>query len=143
MLKATVKTCYACKNEKPVSEFYRSNVNYYQKECKDCNRIRKNKWHKTELGKISSANTKLKRRFGITLEEYNKMYAVQHGKCLICDATESTLNHRLAVDHCHTTGKIRGLLCKSCNVALGGFKENIKNLTRAIEYLKVQGVASK
>ena len=143
MLKPTVKTCYACKTEKLVSEFYKSNVNYYQKECKKCNQIRKYKWHQTESGKLSSANTKLKRRFGITLEEYNKMYADQHGKCLICDATESALNHRLAIDHCHTTGKIRGLLCKSCNVALGGFKENIENLKRAIEYLKVEGVASK
>ena len=140
MLKPTVKTCYACKTEKSVTEFYKSNVNYYQKECKDCCRIRKYKWYQTESGKLSSANTKLKRRFGITLEQFNQMYEKQNGKCLICDATESLLGHRLAVDHCHTTGKIRGLLCKSCNVALGGFKDNIENLKRAIEYLKVQGV---
>ena len=136
MLKAIVKTCYACKKEKPVSEFYRSNVNYYQKECKVCNKERKYRWHQTELGKLSSANTKLKRRFGITLDEFNEMYKNQSGKCLICDATESMLGHRLAVDHCHITGKIRGLLCKSCNVALGGFKDNIESLKKAIKYLE-------
>jgi hypothetical protein len=136
MLKATVKTCYSCKIEKPVNNFYRSNVNYYQKECKDCNRIRKYKWHQTEEGKLSSANTKLKRRFGITLDQFNKMYEQQNGKCLICEATESNLGHRLAVDHCHTTGKIRGLLCKSCNVSLGGFKDNVNSLYRAIKYLE-------
>ena len=136
MLKAIVKTCYACKKEKPVSEFYRSNVNYYQKECKICNKERKYKWHQTELGKLSSANTKLKRRFGITLDDFNEMYKNQGGKCLICDATESMSSHRLAVDHCHITGKIRGLLCKSCNVALGGFKDNIESLKKAIKYLE-------
>jgi hypothetical protein len=136
MLKATVKTCYACKIEKPVGNFYRSNVNYYQKECKDCCRIRKHKWYQTESGKLSSANTKLKKRFGITLEQFNQMYIVQNGKCLICDATESNLGHRLAVDHCHITGKIRGLLCKSCNVGIGHLKDNIETLKRAIKYLE-------
>ena len=136
MLKATVKTCYACKTEKPVTDFYKSNVTYYQKECKSCNRIRKHKWHKTESGKLSSANTKLKKRFGITLEEFDEMYKTQNGKCLICGVTESCLGHRLAVDHCHTTGKIRGLLCKSCNTAIGNFKDNINNLKNAIIYLE-------
>ena len=136
MLKATVKTCYACKIEKLVSDFYRSNRTYYQKECKDCNRIRKHKWHQTEVGKLSSANTKLKRRFGITLEQFNKMYEQQNGECLICNATESMLGHRLAVDHCHTTGKIRGLLCKSCNIGIGNLKENVTNLKNAIKYLE-------
>jgi len=85
---------------------------------------------------LSSANTKLKRRFGITLDDFNEMYKNQGGKCLICDATESMSGHRLAVDHCHITGKIRGLLCKSCNVALGGFKDNIESLKKAIKYLE-------
>ena len=136
MLKATVKTCFNCKVEKPVSEFYKSNVKYYQTECKLCNRERKQRWHKTEAGKISSANTKLKKRFGITIEEYNKMYDAQDGKCLICEATESVFNHRLAVDHCHTSGKIRGLLCKACNVGLGNFKDNKSYLQKAIAYLE-------
>jgi hypothetical protein len=136
MLNPIVKICYACKIEKPVSNFYKSNVNYYQKECKDCCRIRKNKWHQSESGKLSSANTKLKRRFGITLEQFNEMYISQNGKCLICDATESALGHRLAVDHCHITGKIRGLLCKSCNVGIGHLNDSIETLKRAIKYLE-------
>jgi len=136
MLNPTVKTCYACKTEKPVTDFYKSNVNFYQKECKDCNRTRKYKWHQTELGKLSSANTKLKRRFGITLDQFNEMYKKQEGKCLICGVNESILGHRLAVDHCHTTGKIRGLLCKSCNMGIGNLKENIDNLQNAIKYLE-------
>jgi hypothetical protein len=136
MLNPIVKTCYACKTEKPVTEFYKSNIKFYQKECKNCCRIRKNKWHQSESGKLSSANTKLKRRFGITLEQFNQMYENQNGKCLICNATESMLGHRLAVDHCHTTGKIRGLLCKSCNMGIGNLKENVDNLQNAIKYLE-------
>jgi hypothetical protein len=130
------KVCFNCKKEKPVTDFYRSNTRYYQRECKDCNRERKYKWHQTDAGKLSSANTKLKRRFGIDLNEYNQMLKAQDGKCLICGATESIFGHKLAVDHCHKTNKIRGLLCKSCNVGLGHFKDNIKSLLKAAEYLK-------
>lgn len=130
------KTCYSCKSTKPVSEFYKSNTHYYQRECKECNKHRKSAWHKTDDGKRSSANTKLKRRFGITLEDYEKMYKEQGGKCLICEATESTLGHRLAVDHCHTSGKIRGLLCKACNLGLGYYRDNETYLANAIRYLK-------
>jgi len=136
MLSPTVKICFTCKLEKPVTDFHRSKTRIYQRECKECNRIRKYKWHQTESGKLSSANTKLKRRFGITLDQFNEMYKKQEGKCLICNATESMLGHRLAVDHCHTTGKIRGLLCKSCNMGIGNLKENVDNLQNAIKYLK-------
>lgn len=139
----STKRCFACKEEKPLTEFYRSNVNYYQKECKACNRERKYRWHKTEEGKRSSANTKLKSRFGITLEQYEEMYLAQNGKCLCCGASESTFGHRLAVDHCHTTGRIRGLLCKDCNVALGYLKEDkqiVENLLAYItNYCEVKG----
>jgi hypothetical protein len=130
------KRCYACGETKPVSEFYRSNKVYYQKECKTCNRERKYKWHQTEQGKRSSANTKLKARFGITIDEYEAMYEQQGGKCLCCGDTESYLGHRLAVDHCHETGKIRGLLCKSCNVGLGNLKENKQFISNLLKYVE-------
>ena len=130
------KRCYACTETKPVTDFYKSNVTYYQKECKACNKLRKGAWHRTEAGKRSSANTKLKARFGITIDDYETMYSNQGGKCLCCGATASGLGHRLAIDHCHNTGVIRGLLCKNCNVALGHLKEDkqiAKNLIKYIE----------
>jgi hypothetical protein len=64
------------------------------------------------------------------------MYKQQDGKCLICGATESIHGHRLAVDHCHTTLKIRGLLCKSCNVGLGNFYEKPELLRNAAKYIE-------
>jgi hypothetical protein len=131
-----MKRCYACKQEKPLTEFYRSNVRYYQKECKACNRERKYRWHHTEQGKRSTRNTKLKNRFGITVEEYESLHASQDGRCLICGAELSCMGHRLAVDHDHATGKIRGLLCKGCNVGIGSLRDNPALLRKAAEYLE-------
>jgi hypothetical protein len=58
------------------------------------------------------------------------MFDEQDGKCLICQEAVT-----LVVDHCHTTGQIRGLLCNPCNTSLGHFKDDVKRLQRAIEYL--------
>lgn len=131
-----MRTCFACKVEKGDSEFYRCNVRYRQRECKDCCRERKYAWHQSEAGKKSSAATKLKARFGITQEIYDEMLAAQSGKCLVCDATESCLGHKLAVDHNHTTGAVRGLLCKACNVGIGSMGDDAARVERAAQYLR-------
>ena len=73
----------------------------------------------------------------ITQEEYDFIYAKQKGCCAICGKHESNvLRNRLNIDHCHSTGKIRGLLCHHCNAALGHLEDSIDNLTTAISYLK-------
>jgi len=88
-------------------------------------------------------NKYLHMSFGITLEQYNCMSDAQGGRCKICAQPETMKNPKtgeammLAVDHCHTTGDVRGLLCASCNKALGGFKDSIHLLESAIQYLKV------
>ncbi len=133
-----VRVCFQCKKEKTISEFYRSNTRYYQRECKQCNTIRKGKWHKTENGKRSSANTKLKRRFGITIEQYEQLLQNYCKKCSICGSTTSDHGHRLAIDHDHRTGEIRGILCKSCNLGIAHFRDDPYLLEGAILYLRVQ-----
>lgn len=80
-----------------------------------------------ELRKIS----RLKRRYGITLEDYEKMFKEQKGKCAICGIKKDKLD----IDHCHRTNKVRGLLCGSCNRALGLLKDNTEFLNNAIRYL--------
>jgi len=79
------------------------------------------------------------RRFGITKDEYDKMFELQDGKCAICFAPESlSLNgkvKRLAIDHCHKTNLFRGLLCQRCNLAIGQFGDNWVLLDNALEYL--------
>lgn len=75
----------------------------------------------------------LRYRFGISVEDYEKMSAEQLGCCRICGTKPE---RRLAVDHCHSSGKIRGLLCSPCNTALGSFKDDIVRLRRAVLYLE-------
>lgn len=76
----------------------------------------------------------LKKRYGISQEEYNSLLAKQHGSCAICGKAPNA-RYRLAVDHDHETRKIRGLLCQACNTALGKFNDDISLLKIAIEYL--------
>lgn len=74
----------------------------------------------------------LQTRYGISLEERNGMELTQEGKCLICKESSK----RLVVDHCHTTGKVRGLLCDHCNTGLGSFRDSPELLLAAAKYLK-------
>jgi len=136
--KTTTKVCFTCKTEHPWTHefFYRSNVRYLQNECKSCNKVRRAKWWKSAAGKLSSTNTKLQARFGITADQYNARLREQGGKCLVCSATSSCMGHKLAVDHDHKTGTIRGLLCKSCNIAIGNMHDDPQRLRNAASYLE-------
>lgn len=83
----------------------------------------------------------LKKRFGISLERYNEMKEAQKHVCAICGNPETAIDHRtkklrdLAVDHCHITGEIRGLLCTRCNTAIGLLQDDVDLLAKAISYL--------
>lgn len=84
---------------------------------------------------------RLRYKYGLTVDDYWRMLEEQGGGCKICGITQSQLwkegwNHPLEVDHCHDTGKVRGLLCSSCNVSLGRFKHDPALLRRAAEYLE-------
>lgn len=74
-------------------------------------------------------------KFGLTPEDYERMLAEQGGVCPICLAPP-TANKRLAVDHCHRTGIVRGLLCGDCNAALGFLRDNPESANRAADYLR-------
>lgn len=80
------------------------------------------------------------KKFGITLDDYNRMLRYQSNLCAICKELETTkLNGKiklLSVDHCHTTGKVRELLCCRCNLSIGRFEESTQLLQNAIDYLK-------
>jgi len=79
-------------------------------------------------------NSELKRRFGISLETYNEILESQNGTCSICKQKCLTYDN-LSVDHCHKTGRMRGLLCSQCNKGLGHFKDCPQLLEKAIAYL--------
>jgi hypothetical protein len=89
----------------------------------------------TPKGKEAGKRSKLKTKYGITLEEYKEKLLKQQHKCSICGIDEAEETSSLCVDHDHATGKVRDLLCSKCNVGLGMFKENIETLASAISYL--------
>lgn len=136
--------CSTCKeNKKP--EAFDSNKcrgNGRANECKACRSGRAKKRdpkvrHVQYLkNKKQHQERSLKKLYGISLEKYDALRIKQNFSCAICGRHETEFNRALDVDHCHDTGKIRGLLCTSCNNGVGRFKNDIILLQKAIEYLE-------
>lgn len=157
--------CVAESNPQPAENFSRDRKRDDGRtvHCKSCLKVirlqRKEyqnaytrKWRKKNplkckqytLTKKSKKNAKarkrkyiLKTRYGISIEQWNDMYEEQKGQCPICllhmnDCVEKQLH----VDHCHKTGKVRGLLCSTCNKAIGLLKDDSGLLQRAISFLE-------
>jgi hypothetical protein len=124
--------CKKCVTDLPLDNYYFNKNGKYKKQnvCKKCMNI-----YDYETDK----NHKLKKAYGITLDEYNKLLLKQKNKCSICEIDNNgkyrNKARAFAVDHCHNTNKIRGLLCSDCNIAIGLLKDNTKYLQSAINYL--------
>lgn len=117
------KKCYTC-GEYKGGTFFGPN----EKNCLSC---------VIDLKEAASSrymSTSLKSRYGITLDDYNDMFDKQKGKCDICKTHQMKLNRKLCVDHCHTTGKVRGLLCNRCNSMLGGLESPLRD--KGDKYIK-------
>lgn len=115
----------------------------YMKKYKEKNPQKIKDAQKKHKQTESYKNSHLKYTYKIDLEQYNKMLINQKYVCAICKKQETGKHQNgktkhLAVDHCHITGKIRGLLCTNCNKGLGMFKDKISSLEEAIEYLKTE-----
>lgn len=107
--------------------------------CKRCNSAKTKAWQERNKERYQEGwrNRHLKRKFGISSDDYDRMLSEQGGGCKICGKTEAEeRNSFLCVDHCHSTGKVRGLLCDDCNVALGRVKDDVAILRAAITYLE-------
>lgn len=93
-------------------------------------------WSKANREKVllSSKKNWYKTKYGITIEEYEQKLENQNHCCAICNKHESNFARKLAVDHCHTTNKIRDLLCPKCNLAFGYVDEDITILENMISY---------
>jgi hypothetical protein len=145
-----MKRCYVCEETKPLEQFYKSKnrKDGHSYECKVCrskqNKIRykNNKekllaqsksWIKANPNKQKQYD--LKKKYNITIEEYKNLKENQNYSCAICK-NPLNLGFHTHLDHCHVTKKARGILCSSCNLGIGKFKDNIKYLQNAIEYLK-------
>lgn len=94
---------------------------------------------KREYMKSYSRDWRLRTRYGITAEQYAALHEAQNGLCAICGEPETATDRsgeiKLRVDHCHTSGDVRALLCHGCNAGLGHFRERPDLMTAAISYL--------
>jgi hypothetical protein len=120
-----MKQCRSCGVEKPLSEFHtRRDNGKHRNDCIQCQRDKKNA-------------VQYKQLYNISLSDYDKLYELQGGVCAMCFLPQvDSRKTRLCVDHCHTTGVVRGLLCTNCNVAIGLLKDDERLLQRGIEYLR-------
>jgi len=110
--------------------------------CAPCMAEYRKSWRLKHPEKAAEAKRKhnLKKNYGLTISEYDALFARQGYKCAICDRKPETRTRqgrklRLAVDHCHETGQIRGLLCADCNRAIGQLGDSAERIEKALAYL--------
>ena len=128
-----IKECVQCN-----AEFKRthSRQTYCTKECYSADNKVLSSADYYEFGGAKGVwKNVLKGKYGITVEDYQQMFIDQENKCAICQR-HSRGEKTLVIDHNHETGKVRGLLCYSCNSGIGLLQDNIKMLHNAIEYLE-------
>lgn len=133
-----MKTCTRCGLEKELEEFHKraAMADGRKSECKECSR--RYQKHRYDSGDTIAAV--YLRQYGITLDQYDLMVENQNGCCKICGTDDpGSTRKRFSVDHNHETGEVRGLLCGSCNAALGLFKDSPTILQSAFNYLTTNG----
>lgn len=124
---------YRIKNKEKIKKQVKQYKNKYYSENKE--KVLEKLKENYNKNKGEKRNRDLKYKYNITLEDYNLMLYKQNYKCLICKEDSKELNKPLVVDHNHSNGKVRGLLCNKCNPMIGFAKDDIKILKEAIEYL--------
>jgi len=142
------KECIECKRKLPLYQYepYKKQVFskkdnrtyeklYIRNKCKSCRKGEEVLPRQIRASRRLPKAQKLweyhlRQHYGITPEDYNNILKSQDGKCKICKSS-----NKLHLDHCHSTGKVRGILCQSCNHGLGNFKDNLDLMKKGIEYL--------
>jgi hypothetical protein len=134
-----VRECRKCGTSKPLDEYYQNKQTGRPSgyTCKECTkqavrgRLERIAHQVPELQR----GYDLKRRYGITADEYDRLLLKQGGACAICDGPPGGKGKYFHVDHCHGSGAIRGLLCNNCNRGLGQLRERAEIVRAAIAYL--------
>ena len=131
------KKCHACQELLPVECFYvwKLATDGYRGTCKACIAKKGNEYYASYVYR----DRWYKKSYGITLEEYDSLLSQQNNVCGICGKAETRMAkggvRELSVDHCHETGRVRGLLCNKCNIALGHF-DDVALLRKAIAWIQ-------
>jgi hypothetical protein len=163
------KKCSKCKKNLDEAMFYKRNSGRPHSACKSCerkmardwyqrnpnySRQRAKDWREQNLERVQEYRkknrehnylTEIKKKYGLSRENFESMYERQDGKCAICESEFVWGGGKFAphVDHCHGTGVVRGILCRSCNSAIGYFQESRKLIKKAEEYLLCHGYSAK
>lgn len=145
------KTCVLCKINKSILEFPSrggAQKHLFDSRCKECKKVENSTWRKNNEDKVSAYREKdkwnLKKRCSrrnITEHQFLNTLEEQKYSCRICETKISIEDS--AIDHNHETGEFRGILCKTCNRALGLFRDSPKILENALDYLMLQGYYGK
>lgn len=151
-----MKTCRTCGEDKPADQFHLDRGGRRRVHCKTCVCARVNAWRVANADVLRERkrvayvrdralhrNRKLVQNYGITRDDYEAMLEAQQGVCAVCQRPETKRANNgsgelreLSVDHCHATGQVRGLLCSTCNSAIGLLDEDESRLLAAISYLR-------
>lgn len=144
----TSRQCGTCGEVKPYDAFsprgYVAGVRVYKSTCKPCCAARARAWCRDNRARHAATRHAREMRvtYGISAEHYEQLLVEQHGRCAICGQDEPSAHgrtgtpFRLAVDHDHQTGRVRGLLCQKCNRAIGLLNDDPDRLAAAIDYLR-------
>jgi hypothetical protein len=132
------KACRGCNEIKALGDFHRRSAakDGRQGRCKVCATATVIQWQRDNPERHYEKQRRhdLKRLYGITPSDRATMLESQAGACAICRVPESS-DAPLYVDHCHDSGRVRGLLCYLCNIGIGRFKDDVALLARAATYL--------
>lgn len=131
------KVCTHCHTEKPLTvEFFNKNQHTWYSKCRDCRKSARNRDYnlrgRTSV-KIDPTTPERLRRFGLTVEAHRDLLKRQNQQCGIC---KEPVSEKSPIDHCHETGKVRGILCVKCNNGLGAFRDDDLLLTHAARWVR-------
>lgn len=135
-LESGTRVCTDCNARKPMAEFHWANGRRYRfRACKMCANVRRAaaKAVDPEAERANKRETHLRRKYGLTPKGFDQILAQQNANCGICS---THLGSSIHIDHDHATDEVRGLLCFTCNTALGKFRDNVELLRSAIAYLE-------
>jgi hypothetical protein len=146
-----VKKCSRCQVTKQLSLFHKDkrNKDGHDTVCNECHSMKTKQYQKKNPEKLVTKskkwdtknvekrkNARYKRVYGISVTEYGNRLNKQDHCCALCRTHKDKFRYALSVDHCHKTGKIRGLLCGTCNMTIGYLGDDVESFERIIRYLK-------
>ena len=126
-----MRLCPPCGQTLPVEEFYKG-----QRRCKECAKAANRAWKAANREKVQLYNRRghYQHHYGITISDFELIVQRQGGGCAVCGSDQE-----LCVDHNHTTGEVRGVLCNSCNASAGKMGDSPSRLRALADYIQDRG----